>query len=277
MTLLSNQQIQQTLALAEQAGKEIMAFYDSGLDVQIKGDQSPVTQADFAASSLLESALPDIADYPVLSEENIPNIPAWRNWPTYWLIDPVDGTKHFINGTGEFCICISLICHNQVVFGLIFAPATRTAWFAQKDEKSLVYKQKDNKIEQIAAKAPKTITATLSSTHLTDNMQALLNYFPDYRWHRRGSALKYVDLIEGRATLYPKMWDTCEWDSAAGQCLVECAGGEVINFTTGRALSYGSRDSLVNPHFLAYCHLPKQQVKELLNCYQRLDIYSKIV
>ncbi len=266
---LNSQQIEQTLALAELTAERILAFYHSDYHIDIKKDNSPVTQADLAASRLLERRLPDIAPYPVLSEENTPATPDWLNWATYWLIDPIDGTKHFINATGNFCICIALIHRQRTVFGLIYAPTTHTAWFAQQGDRT-VSKYCHRQIKKLSASAPTAMTATLSSAHITAKMNHLLSALGDYRWHQRGSALKYIDIIEGNATLYPKLWDTCEWDSAAGQCLLECAGGQVINFTTGEPLRYGYKTSLLNPHFLAYHFLNKAQVETLLRRYQQV-------
>lgn len=269
MMQLSDKHIQQLLALTQQAADAIMAFYETDLTIKIKCDDSPVTQADLAASRLLERGLPAIADYPVLSEENTPQMPQWLDWQTYWLIDPIDGTKHFINASGEFCICIALIHNHQSIFGLIHAPVTQTTWFAHRHDDAVTKVIADKPI-QLTAIPPKTITATLSSAHLTKHMEQLLDCLPDYRWHCRGSALKYIDIIEGTATLYPKMWDTCEWDSAAGQCLLECMGGQVIDFMTQKPLSYGYKESLLNPHFLAYNHLSPAFIEQLIRNYQRL-------
>lgn len=267
---LNAQQIERTLKLAEQAASRIMDFYQTDYAIHIKKDDSPVTQADLAASQILEQGLADIAPYPVLSEENTPQTPDWLNWETYWLIDPIDGTKHFINATGDFCICIALIHRQQAVFGLIYAPTTDTAWFAQTGDDH-VSKFEQHRIMPLHATAPTLTTATLSSAHITEKMDFLLSALGDYQWHSRGSALKYIDVIEGKATLYPKMWDTCEWDSAAGQCLLECAGGQVVHFGTGEPLRYGHKTALLNPHFLAYHYLDTQQVKKLLSHYQQLQ------
>lgn len=267
---LSQEQIEQTLTLAKCVASGILDFYQSDYTIDTKKDNSPVTQADLVASQLLEKELPIIAPYPVLSEENTPATPDWLDWETYWLIDPIDGTKHFINATGDFCICIALIHQNKAVFGLIYAPTTDTAWFAQTGDE-FVSKYQHNQIKLLNNIAtPIELSVTLSCNHISDKMQQLLSVLGDYQWHGRGSALKYIDIIEGKASIYPKMWDTCEWDSAAGQCLLECAGGQVIHFETGEPLRYGHKTSLINPHFLAYHYLDEQQVSILLNRYQTI-------
>ncbi len=267
---LTPEQIEQTLALAKRVSSRILDFYQSDYAIDIKIDNSPVTQADLVASQLLEKELPIIAPYPVLSEENTPNTPDWLDWETYWLIDPIDGTKHFINATGDFCTCIALIHQNQAVFGLIYAPTTDMAWFAQTGDE-FVSKYQHNQIKLLDNVAtPIALSVALSCNHISDRMKQLLSVLGDYNWHGRGSALKYIDIIEGKASIYPKMWDTCEWDSAAGQCLLECAGGQVIHFETGKSLQYGHKTSLINPHFLAYRYLTDEQVSILLNRYQTI-------
>ncbi len=272
MTKLTRKQIQQTLRLAEKVADILMHFYQSELTVQLKSDNSPVTEADLKASQLLELELPNIAKFPVLSEENTPNHHEWLDWETYWLIDPIDGTKHFINQTGDFCICIALIHQNHAVFGLIYQPTRETAWLAQSGE-AVVQKYQHKTLSPLSPQAkPQITTATLSSCTLTEKMQTLMeSTFSEYRWYQRGSALKYVDIVEGKASIYPKMWDTCEWDSAAGQCLLECAGGQVIHFDTGQPLNYGKRETLLNPHFLAYRGVSDEQVQKLVTTYQKIQ------
>lgn len=269
MNLLTNAQINDLLQLAETTSERIMAFYNDGFEIQIKPDESPVTQADLAASALLEAGLPRIADYPVLSEENTPKTPDWLDWETYWLIDPIDGTKHFINRTGDFCICIALIHQHQVVLGLIYAPTEQTAWLAQIGEQPV--KWQNGNLTRMRATAPETPIATLSSPTLTEKMATLIHTLPNCSNYQRGSALKYIDIVEGNASIYPKMWDTCEWDSAAGQCILACAGGAVVDFKTGEPLRYGTKPSLLNPHFLAHHYLSPQQLSDLLACYQKLQ------
>lgn len=272
MNHLTPKQIDQLLLLTQQVAEGIMHFYTSDdFMINQKADDSPVTQADIAASRLLEQELPTIADYPVLSEENVPNEPLWQDWETYWLVDPIDGTKHFINKTGEFCVCIALVHRHQPVLGLICAPTKETIWLAQSTDKSPTKFIKGEKT-QLTAKPASPITAALSADHLSSNMHQLLSPLADYQWYRRGSALKYIDIIEGKASIYPKLWDTCEWDSAAGHCLVEAAGGQVINLENTKPLRYGTKDHLINPYFIAFNHLSTQQVQGIFTAYQQLRL-----
>lgn len=278
MKPLNNNQINQLLTLCEQVSTLILQHYGSAT-VTLKSDNSPVTQADLAASQLLEAQLPLIADYPVLSEENTPATPDWLQWETYWLIDPIDGTKHFINQTGEFCVCIALIHQHQAIFGLITQPTTQTTWYGQRGyyqrgdkqnhEYGHVIKVTPQTTQVLNAVIPTQATATLSGGYLSERLQTLLHSLGDYTWYQRGSALKYIDIIEGKATLYPKLGDTCEWDSAAGQCLLECSGGAVIRPDNAQPLCYGKKASLLNPHFIAYRGHTQAQINQLLQAYPR--------
>ncbi len=135
MFFLTSHQLSQLRDVAQQAAECALSYYDGKVEVTFKSDDSPVTKADVAVSRLLEKALPQIVDIPVLSEENQPDTPIWRDWETYWLVDPIDGTRHFINGSGEFCICIALIHRNQAIFGLIGAPTSDQLWLGQIDPK----------------------------------------------------------------------------------------------------------------------------------------------
>lgn len=266
MKPLTSRQIEQLLKLVKKAGEQIMAIYHDDFNIDFKADKSPVTQADLMSSKVLETGLPTILPLPVLSEESVPQTPEWLDWETFWLIDPIDGTKHFINQTGEFCICIALIHQHRPVLGLIYAPTAKTAWFSQYGSTPVKYYE--DTAQTILPKPPSQPTAAISAKNLSANMMQLIDVLPECQHYSRGSALKYVDILEGKATIYPKMWDTCEWDSAAGQCLLESAGGAVIRFDNGKPLSYGSKTSLINPHFLAYHYLPQQTVEQLLARYQ---------
>ncbi len=265
MTRLTPTQVVQARDLAQRAATCALRFYQGQFDVTLKSDDSPVTQADLAVSALLEQQLPTVARFPVLSEENKPDSPQWTEWETYWLIDPIDGTRHFINRTGDYCVCIALIHRHEAIFGLIIAPTIQEMWLAQHGDgcSPTVLEKYVRNARVDFPRSDTALTVTLSATAMSARMQTLLSVLPEYTWHHRGSALKYIDIAEGKATLYPKMWDTCEWDSAAGQCILECAGGSVSRFDTGEPLRYGTQASLINPHFFAYRALPPHLVTAL--------------
>lgn len=275
MNLLSEKQMQQTLLLAEHVARQVMKFYHKGLEITIKSDDSPVTQADLIASQLLEKGLEDIAEFPVLSEENVPENNTWQQWETYWLIDPIDGTKHFINGTGEFCICIALIHQGKAVMGLIYAPTKNTAWLGQHED-DVVMKWHNAQLQALSVSQETTFNVMLSASYLSGKMADFLSPLPDYQWRTRGSALKYIAIVEGEAELYPKLWDTCEWDSAAGQCLLEIIGGQVLCLDDGKPLRYGQRETLINPYFIAFNRLDAVVVTQLLEQYQHLKATQQL-
>lgn len=273
MTRLTDQQIAQTRQLASRAATCAMDYYQQAYEVSLKGDSSPVTQADLAVSELLEEQLPQIADFPVLSEENQPSTAVWLNWQTYWLVDPIDGTKHFINQTGEFCVCIALIHQHEPVFGLIIAPTTKEMWVGQMPSAGaapLLAKYRDGVAVPLPTAKTDVPTAVLGPKKLSSRMKTLLSVFPDYHWYSRGSALKFIDIVEGRANLYPKMWDICEWDCAAGHCLLRCADGEILRFADAQPLRYGDKENLLCEHFFAYKGVGDEVLSELEKIYRIL-------
>lgn len=266
MIILNDKQVEQTLGLVEKAAQCVMRYYQSSLNITHKSDGSPVTIADMESSQCLEAGLAEIANYPVLSEENLPASNAWLDWPVYWLIDPIDGTKGFINQTDDFCICIALIYHHRPVFGLIYSPVAQRAWLADSSRGVLQCDQVGVvSLKQRAPTAP--FRVAISADNPSDKMRQLLSVLGDYDCYRRGSALKFIDLVTGRAAIYPKMWDTSEWDSAAGHCILEAVGGEVLDFKTAQPLQYGRRQSLINPHFLAHSGISSENVMQLIAQY----------
>ncbi len=273
MTRLTPTQLTDLRHLAMRADACAMHYYTSKFDVSIKTDDSPVTQADLAVSELLETGLPRIADYPVLSEENQPKDAIWRDWETYWLIDPIDGTRHFINGSGEFCICIALIHRNQAIFGLIGAPTSDQLWLGQIDPKGRSHQlEKYHYGRQIPLPTDscQRITVVTGTRALSHRFEVLLSQLSDYDFYSRGSALKFIDIVEGKATMYPKMWDICEWDCAAGQCLLTCAGGDMVRFDSDQPIVYGAASTLLSPHFLAYRNLSAQQLALIRKMYPQV-------
>jgi len=270
MPSLNNNQVEHLLDMLQTVTEIALNYHRAELPIRHKADHSPVTLADITISQYLEKSLPALLDYPVLSEENTPLSSAWLDWQTYWLIDPIDGTRHFVNKTGDFCICIALIHRNQSVIGAICAPTENTTWFAQRADGDIL-KYQNGKYLPLSPGSPEKMTIALSADHLSPKMQKLLSVLPEYRWYQRGSALKYIDIIEGKANLYPKMWQTCEWDSAAGQCLIECASGQVIRLDDGKPMRYGQKKSLLNPHFLAHRLLGSNQIGQLLGSYRSID------
>ena len=246
------------MALAREAGAAIMHVYrNMATEVEIKTDGSPLTQADLAAHRLIDAGLRQTG-LPILSEESA-DIPFTerQHWARYWLVDPLDGTKEFIARNDEFTVNIALIENQQPVLGVVYAPALELMYVGERTPSgAAAFRQRGNgALESIhcarwSATTGAPLRAVGSRRHGLEKLTALLAELP-YTLDNRGSALKICMVAEGDADLYPRMGPTSEWDTAAGQCVVECAGGALLG-TDLKPFRYNSRDSVLNPDFLVF-------------------------
>ncbi|MGC9457835.1 MAG: 3'(2'),5'-bisphosphate nucleotidase CysQ [Halothiobacillaceae bacterium] len=241
-------------ALAAEAGARIMAVYRKpDLSVQAKADNSPLTEADRAAHACIVDGLRGLTpDWPVLSEEA--SDIDWsmrRQWTRYWLVDPLDGTREFINKNGEFTVNIALVEGNRPVLGVVYAPAQdRMYWAAEGAGAWLAVGDSASEPIRVQPRKPGAPWRVVGSrSHAGDSLRALLECLGDCRLVPMGSSLKLCLVAEGRADLYPRLGPTSEWDTAAAQCIVEQAGGRVVTANL-RPLEYNGKDSLLNPHFI---------------------------
>jgi 3'(2'), 5'-bisphosphate nucleotidase len=239
-------------ALARAAGAAILAVYRQPFAVEYKDDASPLTQADLAAHRLLVDGLAALdPGLPVLSEESADQHPAAqrRAWSRYWLVDPLDGTREFIKRNDEFTVNIALVDAGVAVLGIVFAPAL--------DELAVgiagagAWLEHGGGTARLCGRAvPALPVVAVSRSHADADTAALLQRLGPHRTLAAGSALKFIRLAQGAADLYPRLGPTSEWDTAAGQCVLEAAGGRVTGFD-GAPFRYNQRDSLLNPGFLA--------------------------
>lgn len=238
--------------IAQQAGQVIMQVYAQDFAVDHKDDASPVTQADLQAHRVISQALNDLTPtIPVLTEEQTaPGFAERQRWHSYWLVDPLDGTREFIKRNGEFSVNIALVVNHQPVLGVVQAPALDELYFATVETGAYV---------QRAGKPPQAISISrtasplrlaLSRSHLSDRELDLIDLFAQPKIIRCGSALKSCLIAEGQADIYPRLGPTSEWDTAASQCVLEQAGGFMIDLD-GNPLSYNRKESLLNPRFIA--------------------------
>jgi 3'(2'), 5'-bisphosphate nucleotidase len=241
--------------IARDAGAEILSVYQSDFDFETKGDGSPLTLADQKAHALIEKQLRTLTpNIPVLSEESIDEVGDTRlQWSRYWLVDPLDGTKEFIKRNGEFTVNIALIEDGVPSMGVVYAPVLETLYFAQRGEGA--WKQS----AQAAPEAIRTRTLDLdnvqivaSRSHLSEEVKQFASSFDAYSENvdliSMGSSLKLCLVAEGRADVYPRLGLTSEWDTAAAQCVVEAAGGKVVDCQL-QSLRYGKQD-ILNPWFI---------------------------
>jgi 3'(2'), 5'-bisphosphate nucleotidase len=246
------------ISIAKQAGTAIMQVYATDFDVEKKSDNSPLTKADLAAHDVIIKALNQLTpDIPILSEES-EHIPAEErnNWPLYWLIDPLDGTREFVKRNGEFTVNIALISGHISVLGVVYAPVTELLYYALAGQGA--FKQ----IKHHAPFAIRTKTLTIekvvvagSRSHSDHKLQQFLTNMhiktgatPELI--HMGSSLKICLVADGSVDVYPRIGPTSEWDTAAAHCILTEAGGDIVD-VTGSSLRYNSKRSLLNPTFFA--------------------------
>jgi 3'(2'), 5'-bisphosphate nucleotidase len=253
------------------AGEAVLEIYGSGFSVQQKEDRSPLTLADKRSHEAIDDKLKSgqAGRLPILSEEgrNIP-FEERKAWEYYWLVDPLDGTKEFIRRNGEFTVNIALIRNDRPVMGVVLLPVKDILYFAAEGTGAFKLsgtskikngiRLEDIKREAIrltakskTAKRPYTVIA--SRSHMSDEtssfIDAIRNEYGEIEIIPAGSSLKFCLVAEGTADVYPRFGPTMEWDTAAGQAVVELAGGTVLNHETDLPLRY-NRENLLNPWFI---------------------------
>lgn len=254
----ANNYLATILGIARDAGAAILQVYATDFDVVKKSDASPLTQADLAAHQIIVAALSELTpDIPILSEESEAIPYATRNtWQTYWLIDPLDGTREFVKRNGEFTVNIALIHQHIPVLGVVYAPVQDLLYFAVKGHGA--YKQLgSDSAQQIHAKPLdlKQPVVAGSRSHTDQNMQRFMHNLEQSsgvtpKLISMGSSLKICLVAEGLADVYPRLGPTSEWDTAAAHCILNEAGGDILD-VAGSSLRYNHKNSLLNPSFFA--------------------------
>ncbi len=240
-------------AIAERAAKAILKIYETDFSVESKKDNSPLTAADLAAHRVIVQGLQALTpDLPVLSEEAA-NIPysTRRTWSRYWLVDPLDGTKEFIKKNGEFTVNIALIEGNTPTLGVVHVPVSRVAYLAAAGAGCFRVDADGKRTRLHGRKAsPEQLVVAGSRSHGGDALKSFTDKLPgQVELVARGSSLKFCLVAEGAADIYPRFGPTSEWDTAAAQCVVEQAGGQVVQ-TNFEPLAYNAKADILNPHFL---------------------------
>ena len=271
-----------SIQAAIEAGDAILQVYhSSNFNIEEKADRSPLTLADRRSHDVIMKHL-SAFDIPILSEEGqgVP-YPKRKNWDTFWLIDPLDGTKEFIKKNGEFTVNIAMIRDHKPVAGVIFVPDRDILYFASKALGSfradfslisdLVNRRRPDdsgsrQIEEIltgiinqSAQLPvedsteRPFVIAGSRSHSTPELEAFVEEkrreYGEVEFISAGSSLKLCLVAEGRADIYPRTGPTMEWDTAAGQAIVEISGGKVYQYDTTEPLNY-NKENLLNPWFV---------------------------
>jgi len=243
---------EELISLMWKASDAILEIYRSGeLNTELKGDESPVTQADLAAHHVLVNGLSQLTpDIPVVSEEDPSSLRIPESYRRYWLIDPLDGTKEFINRNDEFTCNLALIDSHQTFYGFVSVPVLDLLYRGGSNHG--VYRVNragtETQIQCQRQTAPTRVVA--SKSHLNTETTAFIEAMETpVELIQVGSSLKFLRIAEGLADIYPRLALTCEWDTAAAQAILEGAGGSVKQ-NDGSPVTYG-KSEILNPHFIA--------------------------
>jgi 3'(2'), 5'-bisphosphate nucleotidase len=253
--------LDQVVVIAKAAGEKILSVYNRAgdIDVMTKDDDSPLTEADLAANQCLVDGLSAIsADIPVLTEESgLPDFSERQQWSRYWLVDPLDGTKEFINRNGEFTVNVALIEGGTPVLGVVYVPVLDTlysgiagvgAWQSTGDEAVEI------SVRTVASRTEQGLPVEVvgSRRHGAEAVDTLCaeiqKQLGPVENKSVGSSLKLCLVAAGQADLYPRLGLTSEWDTAAAQAVVEAAGGLVLDDQL-QPLRYNQKESILNPYF----------------------------
>ena len=244
--------------IARAAGEAIMAIYRSDFSVQTKADASPLTAADLAAQQVILDGLSRLEPLlPIVSEEA--KALSWsqrQHWSRYWLVDPLDGTREFLKGNGEFTVNVALVRDGAPVAGAVYAPAQDLLWVGGERAWTCSVPLGGAVLMQRrplqTRPAPERLTALASRSHRDAETEAFLLRLPIEELTSAGSSLKFCVLAEGKADVYPRFGPTMEWDTAAGDAVLRAAGGTVLG-ADGAPFTYGKIGSgLKNGAFVAW-------------------------
>jgi len=254
--LLSKKDIEQLKLIIRDAGAAVMDEYENqDPSIDYKVDESPITKADVRSNEVINKGLSNLSYlYPILSEENeILSFEERKLMPVMWCVDPLDGTKEFINRNGEFAICIALIANHKAVAGFIYEPVADRLYYAVESQGAWIEEGgKRRKLEvKTFRKTDKNLVFGVSRSHRSDDQQVYIDQFDSPRYISKGSILKMLAIATGEIDIYPRFDEkTKEWDIAAGQIILEEAGGVVLHKNTGQPVRY-NKESLQSPPFIA--------------------------
>jgi 3'(2'), 5'-bisphosphate nucleotidase len=244
------------LALAREAAHAISTIYRQPIDeqgIQYKADNSPLSLADQIAQSIIvEGLMTHFPAIPIISEEHsFPEYDLRKNWSAYWLVDPLDGTKEFVGRTGEFTVNIAFIVDGVPILGVIYAPEQETLyWGCSLGAFKQIEGELPEPIRVERRSAAETLRILSSRRHGLEGLRQHLPRLQQATLCSVGSSLKFCWLAEGKADFYPRFGPTSEWDTAAGQCILESAGGCVVSLQGG-ALRYNQQANIVQEPFFA--------------------------
>jgi len=249
--------------VARSAGLEIMDVYARDFGVEEKADRSPLTAADLRSQARIIEGLNALTPaIPILSEESaIVPFDERAQWREYWLVDPLDGTREFVSRNPEFTVNIALVRDHRAVLGVVHVPAQLLDYYGCEGVGAFRRSSGDSAAPvRVHPQAASPIRVVGSKSHRGDSLDALLKRIGPHELKAIGSSLKFCLVAEGAADFYPRLGPTSEWDTAAGQAVLEFAGGFVIDLE-GQPLRYNTRPALLNPHFIAYADVSRDWLR----------------
>lgn len=265
--MINQKEIDLVVSAMQRASEKLLELYRLPLELERKMDGSPVTNADRASSEILMDAL-NQTPYEIMCEEvPIPEYNKRKIWNALWIVDPLDGTKGYIHKTDEFAIAVGLVVKGKPIFGAIADPCKRRIIVGNEDRGVRILEWTENdftlSIVEQSPRKKQDLIRLVKSRSRQDKAEEWANEKLDeekLEFIERSSALKFFDLLEGKADLYVRMLPSMEWDICAGHALLRAAGGEVLSMEDDLPLKY-NKNSLFNPNFRAIS--PHFQRKEL--------------
>lgn len=244
--------VEPLIAICTRAGAAILDVYGTEFEVQTKSDDSPLTRADLASHREISSSLAELTpEVPIISEESgLAPFEERRAWSDYWLVDPLDGTREFVNRNGEFTVNIALIRDGRPLLGIVHVPVTGVTYVGCEGH-GAERRNADGSIDplRVALESTSPVRVVGSRSHRGDSLNAFLEQLHDFELKPVGSSLKFCLVAEGSADIYPRLGPTSEWDTAAAQAVVEQAGGQVLKLD-GSPLMYNEKEEMLNPWFI---------------------------
>jgi len=244
----------QVIDLAKLAGKVILEASEQDYKIVAKHDNTPVTCADLAANKSIVDGVGGLTyQFPILSEESADiSFTERQQWGTYWLVDPLDGTKEFIKKSGEYSVNIALVHRHSPVLGVIYSPSQDLLYYAIKGGGAFqVSGQSNPENINVCAHRRSPLIITCGNNPPGQSFERFIEKVGEHHLLSMGSSIKSCLVAEGRADIYARLGPTSEWDTAAAQCIVEEAGGCLTDLNL-EPLCYNTKDSLLNPHFLVF-------------------------
>jgi 3'(2'),5'-bisphosphate nucleotidase len=248
---VTKEQLNRLCLIAKAAAREIMSVYGNRAETWLKDDSSPLTEADLNADRVIRRELEKLfPGFFILSEESAST--GCKDQNTFFLVDPLDGTKEFLKRNDEFTVNIALVNEGQVIVGVVLAPALGQLFYAARGLGAWVCEgQRIRALRVSSYQALTPLRVIGSRSHGGEALSAWLARLPEeHTFVEVGSSLKFCRIAEGQADIYPRFGPTSQWDTAAAQCVLEMAGGAVVDLA-GRRLRYGLERSVLNPEFVA--------------------------